>query len=141
MEEDLRLPPVAKSIRYFCKKCDQERYHKVIAHKSTIAAKIECEVCGSKKTYKITEPKKGRKPATKKKRKTKEVVNHEAAYKEYSEKLGTENIQPYNMRSQFTAETPINHPKFGIGYIVSVAPDKIEVCFEDTARLLVHNRG
>ena len=56
--DDLVLPPVAKNISYYCKKCDSERYHKVIAHTSSIAAKLECEVCKSKKTYKITEPKK-----------------------------------------------------------------------------------
>ena len=138
--DDLTLPPVAKSIFYFCKKCDCERYHKVIAHTSSIAAKIACEVCGSKKTYKITEPKKGKKMATKKKASSK-PTSHKQAYIAFQSKHGVENLQPYNIRSQFPANAAIDHPKFGVGYVINSMSDKIEVCFEDSARLLIHNRN
>ena len=49
----LILPPVAKSFYTFCKKCDVDRYHMVLAHTSSTTAKIECEVCHSRKTYSL----------------------------------------------------------------------------------------
>ncbi|MGE5084935.1 MAG: hypothetical protein ACM3MG_01440, partial [Bacillota bacterium] len=47
------LPPVAKSFFAFCKKCDADRYHVVLAHTSATSAKIKCEICGSQKTYSL----------------------------------------------------------------------------------------
>ena len=82
--DDLVLPPVAKKVSYYCKKCDSERYHVVLAHKSTIAAQIQCEVGNSKKTYKITEPKKGKTMAKKKKTATRKTAaaTHKATYED-----------------------------------------------------------
>lgn len=137
---DLVLPPVAKNFLYFCKKCDAERYHKVLSHTSSIAAKIECEVCKSKKTYKITEPKKGRTTVRKKKKTSSSATSHKQIYHDLQQKIGAENLQPYNIRSQFGENSALDHPKFGVGYVTSSMSDKIEVCFEDSARLLVHNR-
>ena len=57
MSDVLVLPAVAKNVLYQCKKCDAERYHRVLAHTSETSAKIECEICGSKKTFKLTKPK------------------------------------------------------------------------------------
>lgn len=44
------LPPVARSIPLYCNNCESERFFKVIAHISNIAAKAKCEVCGRSKT-------------------------------------------------------------------------------------------
>lgn len=141
MEDELKLPPVAKSIFYFCKKCDAERYHTVLAHPTSISAKIECEVCKSKKTYKITEPKKGRKKtATRKKRVTAEEA-HKKEFDEIRVRVGIDDVQKYNMKEKFDSDSAIDHPKFGVGFITAALPDKIEVCFEDSQRILVHNRG
>ena len=45
------LPPVAKNFYTFCKKCDSDRYHVVLAHTTSTSAKIKCEVCASVKKY------------------------------------------------------------------------------------------
>jgi hypothetical protein len=34
----------------------------------------------------------------------------------------------------------LEHPKFGIGFVKAVLPEKIEVVFSDEIRSLVHNR-
>ena len=138
--DDLTLPPVAKSIHLFCKKCDAERYHTVLAHTSTISAKTECEVCKSKKTYKITDPAKAKKKKVTRKRVTKADA-HKKEYEGCREKIGTSDMQMYSMKQKFEADTAIDHPKFGIGFITAVTADKVEVIFEDEQRLLVHNRN
>ena len=66
------LPAVASNFHTDCKKCGQERYHRVLAHPTPTTAKLECEVCHSKKTYKLDEGNtsvaKAKKPAAPKKK-------------------------------------------------------------------------
>lgn len=141
--EDLKLPPVAKNVLHFCRKCDAERYHRVLAHISSLNAKLECEVCKSKATLKVTEPKAGRKMVAKSPggKKKSPVNTHKQMYQEFCEKVGLENPAPYNIRTQFSKDAAIQHPKFGVGFVTQALTDKIEVCFEDSARLLIHNRN
>ncbi len=49
------LPAVARSIPLVCGNCDAERFFKVIAHISNLAAKAKCEVCGRSKTLRVGE--------------------------------------------------------------------------------------
>jgi len=83
--------------------------------------------------------------ATKKptKKKDKESVAGEtrnALFVELSEKMGGMKPQPYRMANVYVVDTMIEHPKFGIGFVRSSLPDKIEVVFEDTNRQLVQGR-
>ncbi|MFN8945822.1 MAG: hypothetical protein ACK5WZ_14495, partial [Pseudobdellovibrionaceae bacterium] len=48
-----QLPSVAKSFFAFCKKCDADRYHVVLAHTSDKSAKLKCEVCKSIKSWSL----------------------------------------------------------------------------------------
>lgn len=137
------LPPVAKSIFVDCKKCEAERWHKVLAHTTETSAKLQCEVCGAKKTYSL--PKAGAKP--KKPRKTGEGVisrsrsAHNDEYQSLLSDYSKADISAYNMRMKFDVKGKLEHPKFGIGVIRSVVGDRIEVVFSDEVRMLVHNRG
>lgn len=57
---EMVLPAVAKSFSTECKKCGTERYHKVLTHLTATSAKIECEICHSKKTFKVGAEKKAK---------------------------------------------------------------------------------
>jgi hypothetical protein len=143
------LPPVAKSIFVFCKKCDADRYQTVLAHTSATGAKIQCEVCKAKSTWKLPKVKIS-KPAGARnlagaalKRKTASAAARQNAHStEYNNLLAATNAEavPYNMRSKFTVNQKLQHPKFGVGFIRSTQADKIEVVFPDEVRMLVHNR-
>lgn len=130
------LPAVAKSVFVDCKKCAAQRYHRVIAHTTATSAKVECEVCGAKKTYKV--PSLAKKKVTRKPRAIKPKI--EDVYQEWCSKVNTDNPPKYNMRQVFAAETAIDHPKFGLGIITISMNEKIDVIFKDGERSLVHNR-
>ena len=142
MSELSVLPPVAKSVLYACKKCEAERYHRVLAHTSDTSAKIECEICGSKKTFKLVtaKPKTARKKATAttKKRASKTIAP--SLWVELNEKFGSAGALDYSFKTTFEANTILNHVKFGIGYITKVEGQKMEVVFQDQVRQLVHGR-
>lgn len=142
------LPAVASRFFTDCKKCDAERYHIVLAHPTSTSAKVECEVCHSKKTYKLAGkksatglPKKVSGAAAAKKAKADETrkSSHSKEFHELVESAKGD-AQGYNMKLKFTLNQKIKHPKFGVGVIKAALPDKIEVVFEDEIRMLVHNR-
>ena len=135
------LPKVASSFSYECKKCGFERFHRVLTHVDSKTAKIECEICKSKKTYKLDEGGKVAKKASAKKSK-KEAASSTGndMFVKLQEKLGTGKPRPYRMADAFAVDMLIEHPKFGMGYVVASLSEKIEVAFEDANRALVHNR-
>jgi hypothetical protein len=137
------LPPVASSFYTHCKKCEVERYHKVLVHATESTVKLQCEVCAKKSTLKFEDPnaKKSKGP---KKTSAAKVSAARNMYVEEFEMMKSQNdsnkAKPYSMRTIFQTSETIQHPKFGMGFIKSVQGDKIEVFFEDEARFLVHNR-
>lgn len=143
----LTLPPVAKSFYTLCKKCEADRYHRVLAHTSSTTAKIECEVCKSRKTYSL--PKTGS-AAVKKvslsssgqsgASKASSARSHTGQYEIYNtNKMGDEAI-PYSIKSTFLESQKLNHPKFGTGFVIKTYTDKVDVIFSDEVRTLMHNR-
>lgn len=141
------LPAVAKSFFAFCKKCDADRYHVVLAHTSSTSASIQCEICKSKKAYSLpkaqTRTGKPLTGAAAKKREQTMSSRKSSHRNEYEMLMGNESAPTatYNMREQFKQNTKLNHPKFGVGFIKESLSDKIEVVFEDSVRTLVHNRS
>jgi hypothetical protein len=142
------LPPVAKSIFVFCKKCDANRYQTVLAHATATSAKIKCEVCGAKSTFKLP---KAAKPAGAKKSPTGAALKRQTASATAKKNAHADEFNNlaavakgdahnYSMKAKFQSNQRVSHPKFGTGYVRSAQVDKIEVVFEDEVRMLVHNR-
>ncbi|MGZ3770359.1 MAG: hypothetical protein ACXVCP_03240 [Bdellovibrio sp.] len=140
------LPPVAKSFYAFCKKCDADRYHVVLAHTSATSAKIKCEICGSQKNYSLpkaqTRTGKPLTGAAAKKREQTMSSRKSSHRNEYDMLMSNEKAPTaaYNMKAKFEKNTKLQHPKFGMGFIKDAMSDKIEVVFEDEVRTLIHNR-
>lgn len=143
-----QLPAVAKNVYTFCKKCDADRYHIVVAHKSDTSAKVKCEVCGSHKTYTLPKPggevkraPKGAAAAKKAASENSRRNQHAAEYEGLLAQHESKPVQKYNIKGKFELNHKLDHPTFGLGLIKSVYIDKIEVVFADEVRSLVHNRG
>ena len=141
------LPAVAKSVYTDCKKCGAERYHTVIAHKTATSAKVECETCHSKKTYKISTAAKdltsgGAKPkrAPSVRGAAGRAAAHETEYQTLLQDTLTAETATYSMKLKFPLKARIQHPKFGLGVVKTSYPDKVEIVFQDEVRSLVHNR-
>lgn len=132
------LPPVARKVFYPCKKCEVERYQVVLAHTSSKAAKLECEVCHTKNTLKLTSPS-SKKTSAKSKTSKSTRGSHKVRWEQLTQNAGQEPT-PYNMKQAFEVESLIDHPKFGIGVVTALTDSSIQVVFEDQERSLVHNR-
>jgi len=143
----LSLPPVAKSFYTFCKKCDADRYHLVLTHTSSTSAKIECEVCKSRKTYSL--PKAGSSSSSTRKSGTgaggtKAAGSPRSHTGQYTLMMDNQSDKPsaqYSIKGKFSENQKISHPKFGIGFVIKTFSDKVEVVFQDEVRTLMHNRS
>ena len=130
------LPPVAQKVYEFCKKCDCERYHVVLAHTDSETAKIECEVC--KKKSKITTKKK--KAVTRKPRAVGPKVNSADKWNELLN-ANSQPLAPYSQKTKYVANSKIEHARFGVGIVTVVSGNQMEVVFQDGTKSLVHNRA
>lgn len=146
-EQKNQLPTVAKSFYAFCKKCDADRYHVVLAHTSTTSAKLKCEVCASIKSWslpKAQERKMAGGSKTAKAPSARTVAARQSAYvTNYENLLKTNEAKAghaYNIKTKFDLNHKIEHPKFGLGVVTAVFSDKVEVAFSDESRVLMHNR-
>lgn len=138
----ISLPPVAKSFYTFCKKCETDRYHTVLAHPTSTTAKIKCEVCAKTSTWKVpsTAAQKKRKAADAAGKSPRARSSHREQWELLLNSNATAEEQDYNLKKKFEANTLLKHPKFGRGFIKSTQSDKIEVVFEDEVKMLMHNR-
>lgn len=135
------LPGVAKRILLNCKKCESERFHIVLAHTGPESAKVECEVCHSKKTYKTPKAQARKSAGLAKKREDRILGAHTKQYMDLKERLAQNPPAAYTMKLSYKVDHVIEHPKFGTGFVVEVLPDKIHVAFQDEVKTLVHNRS
>jgi hypothetical protein len=134
-----QLPAVAKKIYFACKKCGCERYQVVTAHTGPTTARLECEVCKAKSAFKLEEPKRARTAVPKKTVSKSRANAHIARFTELRDKNG-EKPRAYNMKTEFEVGTVLEHPKFGLGFVILATGQAIQVVFEDEERSLVHNR-
>ena len=81
-----------------------------------------------------------KKAAKKKTTRRKKADDGNALFKELEEKLAGQQAQPYRMNTEFPVNCMIEHPKFGVGFVFSSTPTKIDVAFQDINRALVQNR-
>ena len=135
------LPPVARSFSTFCKKCDTERLHKVLTHVDEKSAKIECEICKKKSTFKLGASTKA--PGPKKPRKEKvpsAPSGPNSQWLDFKNSRGFDKARKYKLADQFIKDECVEHPKFGFGFILNTNESRIEVVFEDGQKVLVHCR-
>ena len=66
--------------------------------------------------------------------------SHTEVWKELKEKYSDLDPEVYSVRGSFREQTLIDHPSFGIGVVTIAMPSKIEVCFEEGIKTLMHKK-
>jgi hypothetical protein len=135
-----KLPAVAKKVYYPCKKCECERYQVVISHTGPTMARLECEVCKTKNAFTLVEPKRTRSAVPKKPTAKTRAAAHVSRFTELRDKNSDKPL-PYTMKGTFEVGAVLEHPKFGLGFVILASGQAIQVVFEDEERSLVHNRA
>lgn len=152
-----QLPPVAKSLVTFCSRCQTERFHTVLAHLSAERAKVVCDVCKKKSTFTL-EPTNQRNLNLKADASTttrlnsinkKEIpesftaikLTHASSLAEQYEQLKQQKhsvpVRSYRASESYQVGDKLEHKHFGLGFVLKVKDDRMDVLFADSLRQLV----
>jgi hypothetical protein len=119
----------------WCGKCKLERTHTIAAMDGETIRKVTCTTCGSTHNYRNAPAKSDSKPRSSKSTSTGRSRKSDA----FSINPNAP-VKSYSMQSNFSEGDVINHPKFGLGSVqTSLAPNKIEVRFQEGTKILLHN--
>jgi hypothetical protein len=131
---------VGSDVEAYCPKCKADTTHVVISKYEDEIRRVQCNPCGDVHSFRkprgeaeddMPEPVAARKRALLKK----------LTWEEFFAKHGEKNAKPYEFRETYRENAIVFHPKFGKGYVSEVVSEsKVEICFSDARRILVHNR-
>ncbi|MCI0490240.1 MAG: hypothetical protein L0229_26920 [Blastocatellia bacterium] len=128
-----RNPRIGHDINTYCGRCKDERTHVVVAMDGETVSRVICSMCGSNHLYK----QKASAPETSRSAKT---TRGSKKTKQPARDIDLSAVKSYSMNARFSAGDFIDHPKFGIGAVeTELAPNKIEVKFQEGRKLLLHN--
>jgi hypothetical protein len=133
---------VGADIEAYCQKCKADTSHTIITKYEEEIRRVQCSTCGDVHTYRkprgeveeeVQEPISAKKRAAAKK----------PTWQEAMDKLGNKVhslARIYSIRDCYEEGDWLNHPTFGLGFVVETGENKVDVAFEDERRVLVHNR-
>jgi hypothetical protein len=135
---------VASEILAYCTSCKMDLNHLVVALKSEKIAKVQCLTCKKEHTYKkpkgISEA--SEKPAPRTKKAKVEVLESHPIEIEWEKLMQAHKDVPtksYQMYQAYHLGEKIKHSKFGEGIVERlIYPNKIEVIFKHSIKVLVH---
>ncbi|MDO9515154.1 MAG: hypothetical protein Q7J01_03525 [Syntrophales bacterium] len=148
MTQDKDKTPVAQNIATRCTKCKRELNHTVISHTlEGIVARVQCRTCGSEHKYCPAK----KKAAPKTARATGSTSGMTAAAKNAAldaldfaalpEKLKNKERVPYSMSGSFKFNNVIDHAAFGIGIVIKLSHQRMDVLFSDGLKTLACDKG
>lgn len=155
---------VGRNCDSWCTRCKMELAHTIVAMVDTLPVKVICNTCGSEHKYRAPKGAAGtrasasstaskgtssRSTSTRAPRVTK--ADRDAAEtlrdlrRRWDENLassaGADQV-PYDVKGDYTAGELVEHPKFGLGFVVEeTAFNRIKVLFQDAERVLVARHG
>ena len=128
---------VSGEIVAWCTKCKLELAHTIVAIVDDLPKKVQCNTCNAKHNYRTKPQPRSTKAVRKPKLK-------EPTYEEHLDRLTSgdlSNSKEYNIKGIFEKDEIIDHPRFGIGVVLSVVKtNKIEVLFREGPKLLIQNQ-
>jgi len=129
---------VGADIEAVCGRCG-EVWHVIVAIANGEIARVECKQCGRPHRYRPI----GGRPAVA--RSAKRSRSASAKVKPAQPLVEANPSRPpksYRSSDCYAIGDRIEHPRFGAGVVDRVAgPEKVQVCFPDGHRVLVHARG
>ena len=142
MIKDEKRTPVAQNVIAKCTKCKMDLNHVVVSHSSEgIVERVKCLTCGSEHKYrpvKKSAPKKTVKAAKKATRNKK--ADYAKEFEGLAEKFKDKAPLHYSMAGSFKQDDVIDHKTFGMGIVVNVSYQRMEVAFSDGPRTLACNK-
>ncbi|MBI5788557.1 MAG: hypothetical protein HZA78_06870 [Candidatus Schekmanbacteria bacterium] len=146
-------PIVGQEVEAYCGKCKLTTGHTITAMLEGETKKVICLSCHAQHNYRrpkgVATKEKGTtesapKPVSAKKSVERTAKGPAKAAKKWAELVASLNNKPpqdYAMSADYQENSLISHKRFGLGAVTKRIDDtRVEVLFEDEARILVTNR-
>ncbi|MEW6600206.1 MAG: hypothetical protein AB1499_04485 [Nitrospirota bacterium] len=128
-------------IEAWCTKCKLELGHTIVAMVDSMPKKVKCNTCDGQHIYRVKPSETNR---TKLKDSTRKTRTKGAIYEEYISRLTGGDLskaRKYSFKENYQKDEILDHPKFGIGVVLSVIQsNKMEILFKDGTKLLSQNQ-
>ena len=127
---------VGGEVDAFCTRCKLQLAHTILAMVGSKIARVRCNTCGGDHAFRST-PARTRAPSQPR-------ASHERVIISFEQQLAGKDVSTaarYSPKSAYQVEQLIDHPTFGLGIIMAVREDKIDVVFKAAEKTLVHRRA
>ncbi len=131
-----------------CTRCRIISNHTIVAMVEDKVVRVQCNTCGGAHNYRAPKAEKPEKvvksraaaaPKTPKAARTaraKAVVLEQEQWHTASLDADPTKAVPYSMNGSYKVKSWVSHPSFGLGMVISVVPNKVEILFQDGKKLL-----
>jgi hypothetical protein len=136
---------VGGEIDALCTKCQLDLAHTIIAMVGPRVVKVKCNTCGGEHQYRGAQPlvktqgfAAPRRPAGAK------PAAPRAAPVAWEDKFKGKDLtraRKYSPRETFAVDDVVDHPTFGLGLVLAVRGDKVEISFKQEEKTLVHGKA
>jgi hypothetical protein len=138
---------VGGEIDAFCSKCDLNLAHTIIAMVGPKVIKVKCNTCGNDHQYRGEQPLvKSQSFANPRPRAATagaapKPARAAVAWEDKFQGKDLSRARRYSVRDTYAVDDVIDHPTFGLGLVVAVRLDKVDVSFKQEEKVLVHGKG
>ncbi len=155
----MKVPPairVGGEIDAFCNKCQLNLAHTILAMVGSKVVKVKCNTCDSEHHYRGEQPlekaqsfaaprKSSASPAAKAAKAARAATSKaskiEVSWEDAFKGKDVSKARKYSPKETFKPEDVLDHPTFGLGLVVAVRDEKIDVKFRQFEKTLVHGKG
>jgi len=131
----------------FCTKCDLNLAHTIIAMVGPKVVKVKCNTCDSEHVYRGTQPlvkatsfAAPKKSATGATARTPRAAKVTMSWEDQFAGKDLGRAKKYSPRETFVIDDVVDHPTFGIGLVIAVRVDKVDVSVKQDTKTLVHGK-
>jgi hypothetical protein len=138
---------VGGEIDAFCTKCDLNLAHTILAMVGPKVVKVKCNTCGNDHHYRGEQPLvKAQSFAAPKKRASSasgapKPSRAAVAWEDKFKGKDLSRARKFSIKDTYAVDDVIDHPTFGLGLVIAVRQDKIDVSFKQEEKVLVHGKG
>jgi hypothetical protein len=140
---------VGGEIDAFCGRCELDLAHTIVAMVGLRVVKVKCNTCGNDHQYRGEQPLlKSQSSASAKKRAPSpsssaapKASQAAVVWEDQFKGKDISRARKYSIRESYAVDDVIDHPTFGIGLVVAVRQDKIDVSFKQGEKVLAHGKG
>lgn len=135
---------VGGDIDAHCNRCELNLAHTILAMVGPKVVKVRCNTCGSDHQYRGVQPlmpaQSFARPA-KRASTTKAAAPRATTWEDKFQGRDISRARRYSPRDTYAVDDVVDHPTFGLGLVLAVRGDKVDISFKQTQKTLVHGKA